>query len=141
MIQWTKEYETGIAIFDEQHKILFNVLNKLYTIQHSSLSDSQVNRIIDELEEFADLHFKTEETFLCALKKLDCKSHICEHDFFLDSLKRFREVTKSNNAVIIQDMINFLSKWISHHIKNSDKFYARILKEFGAEFLTWSKAG
>lgn len=58
---WNENFETGIALIDEQHKQLISILNKL--AEHLAYRSNEVilNNVFNELADYADYHFKTEE--------------------------------------------------------------------------------
>ena len=61
-IKWDSSFETDIKIIDVQHKVLIKKVNQLYEF----IEDNSINRIyplIDELLEFTDYHFETEENY------------------------------------------------------------------------------
>jgi hemerythrin-like metal-binding protein len=60
-IEWSREFETGLAQIDEQHKQLFSGSNALLAAVEGKRSIDEVLRIIDDLGASVKEHFKTEE--------------------------------------------------------------------------------
>ena len=58
---WDANLETGIAQVDEQHKQLVHILNKLAAHLANLSGTITLNKIFNELADYADYHFKTEE--------------------------------------------------------------------------------
>lgn len=58
---WNKNFETGIKDIDEQHKKLVEILNRLaVNLAHRS-SAILLDSVFNELVEYTDYHFKSEE--------------------------------------------------------------------------------
>lgn len=125
---WDKNFETGIEIIDEQHKQLVNILNKL-AANLANLSNKLVlNEIFEELAEYADYHFKTEEAvWRKYLKNDDCfTEHEKTHNTFIDDVISLKNSDKNFDETIY-DVVTFLSKWLAYHILDTDKRMAKVV--------------
>ena len=125
---WNKNFETGIEIIDEQHKELVNILNRL-AAHLANLSDEvTLNEIFDELAEYADYHFKTEEKIWSAHFKNDewYVEHEHTHESFIDDVLALKH-NKNEKALdeVIYQIVSFLSQWLAYHILDTDKRMAK----------------
>ena len=50
-IEWTKDLETGVALIDEQHKELFDRVNKLLAASSQGRGKEEVGSLLGFLEE------------------------------------------------------------------------------------------
>jgi len=118
---WNDNFETGIDLIDEQHKQLINILNKL--AEHLAYRSNEVilNNIFNELADYADYHFKTEEQIWKASLKGDewLAQHEQTHQSFISEVIALKEEDKPLDDVI-QNIVSFLSKWLAYHILDSD---------------------
>lgn len=58
---WNPQLETGIALIDEQHRVLVNLINRLAQQHVQGASEAEVQAILGELADYANYHFRTEE--------------------------------------------------------------------------------
>ena len=58
---WNSNLETGIALIDEQHARLVELLNRLAQQHVQGASAEEIQGILGELADYADYHFHSEE--------------------------------------------------------------------------------
>lgn len=58
---WNNNLEIGIELIDEQHKKLVQILNRLAAHLANRSHSVALNAIFDELADYADYHFESEE--------------------------------------------------------------------------------
>lgn len=128
---WHKNFDTGIEIIDEQHRVLVDILNKLAAHLANRSDNFILNEIFDELADYADYHFQTEGKIWEAAFKDDIwfTSHEKTHDSFITEVLDLKKEDKKKplNDVIL-DVVSFLTKWLAYHILDTDKRMAIALK-------------
>ena len=126
---WNKNFETGIAIIDEQHKVLVSLLNELAgTLARDDLLE--INRVFDELAEYANFHFETEETIWIEYFGDDSwlSSHQLSHSSFLPKVVELKEQDTNKPLIeIIEGIVKFLIRWLAFHIIDNDKRLALVI--------------
>ncbi len=60
---WDANFETGIAVIDEQHQRLVQMLNDLAAAIAQQEEAVELQHVFDQLSDYADYHFKTEENY------------------------------------------------------------------------------
>lgn len=128
LITWNDSLATGISIIDAQHKVLINKLNKLNS-SIKALNDSGLNILLDELLEYTFYHFETEENYFEEFDYEGKEAHLKEHDEFRKYLRTFLKTEVRNDSNTQNELLNFLKKWVEHHIKDIDMMYVDFLKE------------
>ncbi|MBU1643454.1 EAL domain-containing protein [bacterium] len=128
---WNKNFETGIELIDEQHKQLVDILNHMAVHLANLSGDVTLNKVFDELTDYADYHFKTEESIWIAHFRDDVwyTTHVHTHDSFIDKLT----VLKNNQELkpldeVIQDIVSFLTHWLAFHILDTDRRMAKTVQ-------------
>lgn len=127
---WDKNFETGISIIDEQHQQLVNILNQLAVHLANRSNPITLNKIFNELSEYADYHFKTEEKIWLKHFKDDdwYTSHEKTHESFI---KKVTTMKSDENIKplddVIHDVVSFLSQWLAYHILDTDKRMAKVV--------------
>lgn len=126
MLKWKEEYETGIAHLDEQHKHLFDIGNKAYSLLDDDLDKfDEITALIEELKEYTIHHFTTEEAYMKSINHRKLFSHKVEHDDFINKVKGIDlEKMDENQEEALRDLIGFVFDWIAEHILGKDMQYA-----------------
>jgi diguanylate cyclase (GGDEF)-like protein/hemerythrin-like metal-binding protein len=126
---WNKNFETGIATIDEQHKVLVSLLNELAgTLARDD--QLEINRVFDELAEYANFHFETEEAIWVEYFGDDSwlSSHQLTHSSFLPKVVELKEQDTNKPLIeIIEGIVKFLIRWLAFHIIDSDKRLAFVV--------------
>lgn len=129
--EWKDEYSVHITELDDQHKKLFTLINELENCVNTGNFKDTVNHALDELMEYVNIHFETEEYYL----KKSNYSNLEKHQQIHNDIKE--DLNKKINHIINRDIMsldviglyNFLVKWLETHILNEDQKYVDALKE------------
>ena len=127
---WDKNFETGIAEIDLQHRKLVHILNQLAAHLANLSTKFTLNKIFQELADYADYHFKTEEAVWKKYLKEDSsyEKHQTIHNSFLGKVLAIKS-SESELPFddVIKELVSFLSQWLAHHILDSDKRMAKVV--------------
>lgn len=134
---WTANFETGIELIDEQHKKLVDILNQLAAHLANRSDAIRLNEIFDELADYADYHFKSEEKIWAEYFHEDewYINHEHTHGSFIDEVIALKNNT--DNAPmddVVYGVVTFLSKWLAYHILDTDKRMALAVKNIQAGY-------
>jgi diguanylate cyclase (GGDEF)-like protein/hemerythrin-like metal-binding protein/PAS domain S-box-containing protein len=126
LFPWSPNFETGISLIDQQHQKLVMLLNRLAEQHVKGVSEQAIEQIVGELADYADYHFKTEDEIWGRYLGDDAwvSGHAQMHAAFFDTVKGVRSGNRSRGAVL-EDLFAFLTRWLAHHILDSDKRMAR----------------
>lgn len=131
---WTPKYSVNISKIDQQHSKFIDILNKLNMTLKKGEGREIIDRIIAELEDYADFHFKTEEDLFKKYDYPEYVEHKKEHDDFKKKVKEFLEKSqnqKSGKVVLTIEISNFMLDWLINHILKSDKKFGPYLNSKG----------
>ena len=132
-LTWNCSLNIGIDSIDNQHKELFDCLEKLLTAIEDGKSNDEVIKTLDFLEEYVIKHFNEEEEIQNKTNYplLDIQ-HI-QHEDFKSDLKEFRRVfeTHGGSTVLALNIQESLVNWLKNHIMNLDKDLGDFLIEIG----------
>lgn len=117
----TPDLLTGIDEIDQQHQVLFNCLTSLEQAVTDDKNWSAVHFAIDEMWDFARIHFAVEEAVMRMHAFPGYAAHATEHRAFVTELNAIRK--KSLHDDVGHDMIHFLRRWLVNHIGKTDKQY------------------
>ena len=126
-ISWEPKFSVNIDEIDIQHRKLFDVTNQMIDIYKSN-SKGRL-KIIEELVEYANVHFRTEKTIMINSQYPDFEEHLRDHDRFIDKVGIFLQGLKKQEESLSQDIVTFLIDWIYNHTTTSDlKIGEHVLK-------------
>ncbi|MGR8929721.1 MAG: bacteriohemerythrin [Gammaproteobacteria bacterium] len=128
---WNENFNTGVSEIDEQHKKLVQLLNVLasHMAFHSDLPS--LNAIFDELSDYAEYHFQTEEAIWHRYLPEDLleTKHKQIHKSFKKNIQALRTAhTEKTIEKVLEQVLAFLSHWLASHILESDRHLAMVVE-------------
>ncbi len=129
-MEWDKAYSIGIPEIDEQHKQLFDCIDRLEAAGDDRQRELAVYFVMEQLTDYVRIHFAVEEIVMRLFDYPGLDAHVAEHRAFEARLKEFE------GTELIEDVhaqaAHFLREWLVKHIQGSDRRYATYLLENGA---------
>jgi len=124
---WDDNFATGIEAIDVQHRRLVEIINDLASRFAFDGSEIDLGTVFDELLDYTDYHFTTEEgiwqTYLDGDPSL--AEHCNNHRRFIESLKELVARQEGRSvAEIAEGTLEFLVRWLVSHILESDRYMA-----------------
>ncbi|TSC52077.1 MAG: hemerythrin [Parcubacteria group bacterium LiPW_41] len=130
-IEWKPEYNMGIAVIDEQHKMFVATLNSLYEAILEGKGREHLAKIFTDLESYITLHFSTEEKYFHEFNYEGMEEHIKEHRKFQSKIAEFKNSFEHGESEISSILIDFLENWLIHHLATIDVKYIPCFKSHG----------
>lgn len=126
MFEFTDDCKIGIEQLDEEHRHLFELLNRVHTLVNTDYQDDyyqNIKGIIAELDDYAEQHFANEEAYMEQIRDPELILQRSQHAFFrekvlmldLANIDEFEEQRR-----VLTELVNFLAKWLYRHILSSD---------------------
>lgn len=128
ILPWCEHYLTGIPEIDEQHKRLVHLVNVLADSLTNQPDITNLNYIFTELAEYAMYHFQTEEDVWHQFLAGDPweAEHELEHNSFVSIIIKLENEENSKPlGEVLENVLIFLTHWLSSHILESDKRLAK----------------
>ena len=130
MIYWNENLSVGIEVIDEDHKGLFLLINTIELAIQNETGLNSITSAIDALNEYADGHFKREESLMILCGYTGQDFHESEHDQFREIVKSLRKLHYlCPDMVSVPGTIAYLNKWLIEHIAHSDNLYVEQMKK------------
>jgi len=128
------KYSLGITEIDIQHKKIVEIINQLHQLFSDKETDNTaaINMILQELTEYANYHFKTEEKYFELFNYEKTASHTGMHNQYkgkIDGLVN-KHLQREGESIFFE-LTNFLQEWWIWHINNTDRDYIPLFKEKG----------
>jgi len=131
LLPWSQNLVLGIKVIDEQHHHFINILNKTYAIANALQPEEELRQIVKELEDYAVLHFDTEEKYFDEFHYPLAEEHKEQHRELLLKAKAFNERYAKEGSGIVSEFIAFLEDWLINHLEVYDKKYVECFHEHG----------
>ena len=133
-IEWRPDFATGVAIIDDQHRILVKMLNQasLELSDHSPLTD--LARIVQGLLSYAGYHFQTEEKLMVehrydTERAQSAAAHRRQHKDFADKVVAVQAQVQGGKRIPKAELEGFLSGWLTDHILHTDKEFGAFIRD------------
>lgn len=127
LITWTKEaYGTDVAVCDDQHIKLFDLLNAL----HDSVpggDNATIGKNLDALIAYVVEHFQSEEKLMQEKGYDGYEAHKALHDKLIDTCADLQKKFHAGEAEINAETTAFVKDWLDNHIPKIDRAYAPAL--------------
>jgi hemerythrin len=124
LVEWNDDLSVGIQEIDEQHKILVNLLNRLYhAVVTRNDSKEVIESILNELAQYTYVHFAVEESLMRIFNFTEYDTHKQHHAELAAQVFDLNRKVRSGEAVVSMELLNFLRSWLMNHIIKEDKRY------------------
>lgn len=121
MLEWNDSLSVNVAEIDAQHKGLVDMINKLYDSMRQEHSASVLLDIVDDMQNYAVVHFGTEERHMDEKAYPGASAHKAEHAAFVEKVVQVNAGCREGTTALSMDILNFLSGWLVTHINGEDK--------------------
>ena len=126
---WNDSFLLNIDVIDNQHKKFFELFDLILALNKSK-DAVKLSSVINELHDYAQYHFETEETLMQNADSENFELHIIQHQFFINKINEFTIAQNYNNPVLTTQIIVFMRKWLLMHITETDKKYVESVQSF-----------
>lgn len=133
LILWNNSLSVKIKHVDSQHQKLVDMINLLHDAMKKGQANTTVTKILNDMVTYTLVHFKTEEELFDKYQYPGKKVHKVEHDSFIKKVEEFINDFNSGRKTLSIDILNFLTNWLSNHIKIQDKAYTSFLNSNGVQ--------
>lgn len=124
---WEDNFNTGLAEVDSQHYRLVELLNKLANHVAFNNGEPILDRVFDDLAQYALYHFECEEAiWLQYLGGSQAEvQHRETHTRFVTEVEAMRRNWAGvESMAAAEQVLGFLARWLASHILESDRFMA-----------------
>ncbi|MDR3086463.1 MAG: bacteriohemerythrin [Azoarcus sp.] len=130
-LQWSEQFSVGIPEIDEQHRALFDLINKIHTSILNHKGTVACVEVLDELVDYTRIHFSLEQSLMRMGKYPGYEAHCALHRSLVSEVEALQNKIHSGSAAISFELLHFLRNWLTKHILGEDKKYAEFFASNG----------
>ncbi len=120
-MDWSKEYEIGIKVVDQQHEKLLDMINQL----KGAIGKDNVTKIMGDilrgLVDYVKFHFDDEEKVMHRISYPEIERHKKLHKELVEEVAMILLKIKKGKVITPQELMDFLQRWLIDHIMTEDK--------------------
>ncbi|MGK7395494.1 MAG: bacteriohemerythrin [Candidatus Cyclobacteriaceae bacterium M3_2C_046] len=126
IVNWKDElYSVKVSSIDQQHKKIFEILNRLFDSMTKGESKDVLREILSELVDYSQYHFNCEENHFCKLKLYKKSAeHKNKHQEFIEKVQQFQADYLAGEKMLTMDVFSYIKDWVNSHIRGCDKQFA-----------------
>jgi hemerythrin len=128
---WTPSLSVGVAAFDEQHKSVILMINRLIDARHAGTKSETVSDLLSKMTVYAQQHLKAEEKMMVDYGYPQMAQHKAEHMDYIKKTANFCIATQIGVDGIPLSLLEYLRSWWEHHILVTDKAYMPFFNGIG----------
>lgn len=133
IVGWDDSFKIGINSIDQQHKVLFGLINKLYKTYGGKRSKKELKTVLIELLDYTKYHFGHEENIFQKIAYNGAARHIEQHKKFIARIDGFRQEFDLGDTSVALDVVYFLQDWLLSHIQRTDRSYLNEFNKHGIQ--------
>ena len=130
-IVWSSELSVGVDVFDEHHKHVILMINRLIDTQEAVTNSEVVSDLLDRMTRYARDHLKAEELMMAEHGYPQLEQHKAQHMAFIKKTVSFCTATQIGVDAIPKGLLVYLRDWWVHHIQDADKAYSAFFNGIG----------
>lgn len=131
IIPWSDKLLVNIRTFDNDHKGLIALINKLYNGMNRGMGRKELGTFLKELIDFTAAHFQREEDAFAKTGYPDADTHKAAHQLFVEQVLTFQKEFEEGGALVDMQLMKLLREWLVDHIIGTDRTYVRHLRKGG----------
>lgn len=126
LLKWDNTYSVNVDVIDNHHKKVIDLINTMHDGIMVGNEQEVVEQVLEDLMQFTNKYFPEEENLLAARGYPKLKEYQTKHQQLTEKVwKMYERYEEGEN--ITNDMMSFLTRWITHHIMSADADYEKYL--------------
>lgn len=131
LVSWNPSYSVKVEKCDTDHKKLFDILNKLHEAMSAGNGNQVVAKVVKELGDYTKFHFGAEEKMMEQTHYPKLAEHRAQHKIYVSKVEQFQKDVEKGVLGKSVEVLNFLTDWLTSHIKKVDQQYSAHLNANG----------
>lgn len=119
---WDDALLTGLPVIDDQHKAIFDLLDRLSAIEDTSIRSEVAAELFEELGQRLEEHFSTEEACLGhgGMPPAAIAAHVLDHQRIMEQYVDIHFAIMAGQKLRVADVLDQAYHWAIDHIVEYD---------------------
>jgi hemerythrin-like metal-binding protein len=131
LLTWKHDCTVGVRAMDDQHGILMDAMNELRLAVVRGAGREQLSELLDQLIEFARMHFASEEQLMAQSCFPGLEQHRAAHQSMMAQALQQAHRLQYGERLNMSRLTDFLRSIFLEHIEGIDQQYGPWLNERG----------
>jgi hemerythrin len=131
LMTWNSKLSVGIEKMDEQHHVLFEILNDLHGAMMKGDAQRMTASLLKSLVEYTRTHFTAEEGLMVRTSYPGIEEHRVQHRALMKQVESYADRFERGEITLNLHLLNFLRDWLTNHIQRMDHEYGPWMNEHG----------
>lgn len=129
LIEWRKEFETGIPGVDYEHQHLIELINGLTRTLGGHPPKALVRDVLGEINAKISAHFALEEKVMREHGYDQYADHKADHERLLDEIREIMDLGEEGAGFDYETAVTErLSRWFTEHFKTKDARFHHMME-------------
>lgn len=120
-IDWSPDYDLGIAEIDRQHRRLVEIVNRLHDAMVQRSPKSAMQGVVCDLATYTEFHFAYEERLMQSMDLPDWEAHRSEHRVLAHEIRSFETDLAVGRLSVSMDLMAVLQRWLLNDVLHADR--------------------
>jgi len=130
-MEWSQKFSVGVKEFDDQHKQLIAMINKLNHAARERRALEIQKNILNEIVNYVKTHFETEEKYMRMFSFPGYDDHRAEHEKFIQKAVSLQMNSVAFGFVPTLEIVKLLRQLLEDHLLKVDMNYVDFFHEKG----------
>jgi hemerythrin-like metal-binding protein len=131
LVHWSTEFSVEVSSLDDQHRVLFDLINRLHEAMLDGNGEQAAPSILKRLLDYTRDHFSAEEALMVRTNYPDFSDHKAVHEKLTAELVVMCGEFERGETHLSTKLLGFLRNWLRVHILHMDKQYAKHMNAAG----------
>ena len=131
-LEWTPEYAVHVAEIDRQHRVWFDLVNRLHEAMLAGNGREVLGGLLGETTKYTLHHFAAEENLMAAARYPALQTHVKQHDALRERTNVFVGRFERGESTMTIEFTLFLSEWVRQHTTSADRRLGEYLNTRGS---------
>lgn len=127
LLRWTKEYEVGHDQIDNEHRGLFDCINRFHDAWSEKQDRRELSLMLSQLIQYAEQHFHNEEELMRKAGYPSEEEHARRHEELVETIFDLAQKLENRAFNPTHETMAFLRAWLSEHILHEDMLFKEFL--------------
>jgi hemerythrin len=131
LVTWNEKLSVGVRSVDDQHTVLFNLINDLHAAMMKGQARAIVGGLLKDLLAYTRNHFTAEEELMDSKQYPALSDHKRLHRELTKQVEDYIVRYEKGDLTVTTHLADFLSNWLTNHIQKTDQAYGPWLNQHG----------